>query len=409
MGYYGFHPNPFGLGVILGFGSLLYRWYKFKSLPDIWQIRHAWGRFLLVFLVFAISFLLPSFFSLDKSLSIDSAIGQIHRWRPCFFVLLLFNTRKEFFLSVFGAFALGEINLFYECWQEIGKGAQRFLGEYGSPNILAAVTDLFLPWCIGGTVYFAKNKAFALVGLFAGIVGFNVVLFSASRGAVLAILFTFVFLVITRYHKIYEHKKCLILVVLIGILIMGGLSRTITERYGKFTGHYVTAAVVADAEHGRLKVWKSAILMFKDHPLTGVGLNNFNKPYKTQYLQKGSTEPFLTHAHNLFLQNLAEIGLVGSIGFWGVLFFQLSYLFKKMEKFNTSIWLVCGFAVFLIGLLHNMVDYFFCIAFFERILWLQWGICYAHGEFLELKQKNEASEHYKKVYMHKNGVVNNNE
>ena len=393
-GYLGFHPNPFGIGIILGFGGLFYRWVKFNQRPDIWKIKDSFRSFFIVFLVFSVSFLLPAFFSLDENLSLSAAVSQMNRWRPCFFVLILYNNRKEFFLSVFSAFALGELSLAYGCWQDVGRGAERFFGEYGSPNILAAMANIFLPWCVGGSFYFIKrNRNIGLLGIGTSLMGFAVVLYSASRGAILAIALTLVFLICIKYNNICKNKRTVVLVGIICIFVIGVFSKVLSDRYANIISKDNKPGVIAAAEFGRIRVWKSAILMFKDYPLTGVGLNNFNTPYKTKYLQSGSNEPFLTHAHNIFLQNLAEMGLLGSLGFWGVLFFQIYYLFIKTRKFTASPWLICGLAVFLIGILHNMVDYFFATAFFERMLWLQWGICYAHGEFLEQgTQKNIKKE-----------------
>lgn len=55
--------------------------------------------------------------------------------------------------------------------------------------------------------------------------------------------------------------------------------------------------------------------MFKDHPILGVGLGQYTESYQKEYISPQAKEPNLTHAHNNFIQMLAENGIVGFAGF----------------------------------------------------------------------------------------------
>ena len=62
----------------------------------------------------------------------------------------------------------------------------------------------------------------------------------------------------------------------------------------------------------RVNVWRSAWAMFTDHPVLGVGLDNFLYAYRGKYiLPEAWQEPNLPHAHNIFLDALTRTGLLG--------------------------------------------------------------------------------------------------
>ncbi len=75
----------------------------------------------------------------------------------------------------------------------------------------------------------------------------------------------------------------------------------------------------------RMTLWKAAIRVFFDHPLTGIGPGVFR--YVDQYygsLWFGSTYPFVRglSAHNLFLHYLAESGIIGVLAMLSLFFNQ---------------------------------------------------------------------------------------
>ncbi len=73
----------------------------------------------------------------------------------------------------------------------------------------------------------------------------------------------------------------------------------------------------------RVKLWVSAWRMFRDHPLLGVGPDNFLYQYRSRYiLPEAWQEPNLSHPHNLALDFLSRLGLLGlAVGLWLVMGF----------------------------------------------------------------------------------------
>jgi O-antigen ligase len=66
----------------------------------------------------------------------------------------------------------------------------------------------------------------------------------------------------------------------------------------------------------RLDLWLSSLEMLRDHPVLGVGLDNFAYLYQQLYLRQGAAaEPNLSHPHNWVLHLWLELGLLGLIAF----------------------------------------------------------------------------------------------
>jgi O-antigen ligase len=60
----------------------------------------------------------------------------------------------------------------------------------------------------------------------------------------------------------------------------------------------------------RMAHWQAGWHMFRDHPLLGVGIGNFNVRYPDYYVRE-SFRVSEGHAHNIYIQMLAETGLAG--------------------------------------------------------------------------------------------------
>jgi O-antigen ligase len=68
----------------------------------------------------------------------------------------------------------------------------------------------------------------------------------------------------------------------------------------------------------RMNLWQSSWNMFLDHPLFGVGLDNFLYEYRGRYIMDAAwQEPNLSHPHNVFLDFATRLGLAGLLtGLW---------------------------------------------------------------------------------------------
>ena len=101
----------------------------------------------------------------------------------------------------------------------------------------------------------------------------------------------------------------------------------------------------------RIALWEAALMMYRDHPLNGVGLDRFSEEYQTNYQQ---SYPVGTscHAHNNILQLMAEAGTLGLVGFIWLMAAIIVWLYKNYQTLANHNWRLfllaslCGVIVF---------------------------------------------------------------
>ncbi len=79
----------------------------------------------------------------------------------------------------------------------------------------------------------------------------------------------------------------------------------------------------------RAEFWREAWNMFKKHPFTGVGFNNYSEflPDRLKYMEGQSP-------YNIFLRFLAETGIIGFTGWVLLLFFLFRAGFRNIRNFS---------------------------------------------------------------------------
>ena len=105
-----------------------------------------------------------------------------------------------------------------------------------------------------------------------------------------------------------------------------------------------------DSSEGlRIGIWVSTIPMIADHPFTGVGWGAFKYIYPQYNYYLADTSITIYHAHNLYLNTAAEVGIVGAMAyfwfFFGTMFMALNLSanrrFKKIMDYVQGILLYC--------------------------------------------------------------------
>lgn len=81
----------------------------------------------------------------------------------------------------------------------------------------------------------------------------------------------------------------------------------------------------------RLEMWEAAVKMTLDHPFLGIGWGRFKYVYPVynELIQEAGITIF--HAHNMFLNILAETGIIGSIFCWWFYFGNLWHSFTYLR------------------------------------------------------------------------------
>jgi O-antigen ligase len=105
--------------------------------------------------------------------------------------------------------------------------------------------------------------------------------------------------------------------VVIGICLVVGLTGLLAAANPTFR-HLLTGGsgdgnlVQVASPEMRVRLWTRALRMIADRPLTGVGLGNFRRVFETVYNPDVNEDRRRgVHAHNLWLQQYAEVGIFG--------------------------------------------------------------------------------------------------
>ncbi|HEY3340738.1 MAG TPA: O-antigen ligase family protein, partial [Anaerolineae bacterium] len=276
---------------------------------------------------------------------------------------------------VLGAVTIAVIGLFNYARGNVFPaefGFPRIRSVYGSPNndalylsrvfplLLAMV--LFGRWTGGHTTWrsWFSRRVFSrrfLYGL--GLVLVSLAIFlSASRGALLLGIPAAIIAVCVMGGGRWRYLGA----ALFGALVLGLIVI--------FTG--IAAPLLAgtrfanalDLSQGtgffRINLWQSALLMYRDHPIFGVGPDNFLYAYRGFYILPAAwQEPNLSHPHNIILDFATRLGTLGLIVGLGLLL-SLARSGRRVLKITRHTPLF-PLAVGLLGLFvdmaaHGMVD-----------------------------------------------------
>jgi len=147
----------------------------------------------------------------------------------------------------------------------------------------------------------------AMFSLFVTLVAF---VLAASRGGMLGLM------CMSLWHM-HDWRRRMIALLVIAALVGGAflLPSSPLDRLLKPNESDVESSNI------RLQLWTASGLIFRDHPIFGVGLYNFPK-YLHQYLPPGVDLEFVV-PHNTYLEALVELGLVGLLLFLSVIGFTL--------------------------------------------------------------------------------------
>lgn len=186
-------------------------------------------------------------------------------------------------------FAIGGLIALVCLIQWLLSPAARVSGPFGLINLTGAYAAALLVPALVWT-FRERRLWLALVSI-----GLVLVLFmNDSRGAFLSAGVALCMFLVFRYRVHWS-----VLLVTAAILIALGFG--LMSKSASGTGH-------ASGDVFRMDIWRSALEMFKDHPLAGVGPGVFGQAYRI-YGTSGADN--MSGAHSYYLNILAELGLSG--------------------------------------------------------------------------------------------------
>lgn len=232
----------------------------------------------------------------------------IWRFMPFVVVVFLLKNYVDVKKVILASFVGISFVATYAVYQGL-NGISRANGFYGHPMTLGGWLCIFMPLLL--IEFFEKRllgKYYWLSGIAFCVCSASLV-FNGTRGAWLAVSIVCAALII---YYMFKSKRNLVLSIIFIALISAVLVNN-----PKFMHRLDTIDDFTKYQSNteRILIWQSAWNMFKDHPILGVGLGQYTVNYQKKYILPQAKEPNLGHAHNNFMQMLAENGIVGFAGF----------------------------------------------------------------------------------------------
>jgi O-antigen ligase len=170
---------------------------------------------------------------------------------------------------------------------------------FGSPNLIATVLLLSGPLSLAIIWRRHRRAAVALAALFS-----LAIILSGSRSALIGLALVALVIAVAGVRRsgglaLFRERRWAAT-----LLAVGGLAVVVLPVLaGRFT---------QGGELLRLDLWRSALTVFGQHPLFGSGPGTWVQ-LKLEATPAGATNLVLPHAHDLYVQTLAEVGVIGSI------------------------------------------------------------------------------------------------
>ncbi len=252
------------------------------------------------------------------------------------------------------------------------QGALRAFGHFDQPNPFAGYLTMILPLAMfmglsrANPVVF-RRFAWGTAAMIAAGIGL-----SQSRGAWLGgvVASACLLLAWSRFTRRLLIPCALTGVFALALAVSGVLPPAILDRLAQsvaYFGVFDVRTVELTSENWaiveRMAHWQAGWYMFVDHPWLGVGAGNYGQAYPEYFVS--SWREALGHAHNYYVNMLAELGLIGGctlLLLLGLAFRQFGGALVGSEGTRNDFWravLAGAFGGLVVFCVHNMFDSLF--------------------------------------------------
>ncbi|MBN1966242.1 MAG: O-antigen ligase family protein [Anaerolineae bacterium] len=341
--------------------------------------------------------------SLPGALSASAVITETLKWTEMLVLvslcLVLFRRATVEWL-VFALVLAGALQASIGLYEFFGgSGAEhlrildrffRAFGTFGQPNPFGGFLGLILPFAALGSVGHIVTLWQRLRGqawrparlwqdetqrqhaLWAGfyLAAFGLIaaglVASWSRGAWMGFAGSAVVMLLFVPRSLLKGLAVAAVIVVLGLAAWAGdlLPDSLQTRMSGFVDELTTiedvrGVDITDSNYAvteRIAHWQAAVGMATDHPWLGVGFGNYEVAYPAYALLNWPNA--LGHAHNYYLNLLAEVGIVGLAAYliaWGTIFILTIQLWWRSEGLARA-WCIALLGAWAYLTIHNAVD-----------------------------------------------------
>lgn len=199
-------------------------------------------------------------------------------------------------------------------------------GPLADENDFALALNMMIPFAFFGFQYLRGKAKYVCAGL---LILFTMgVVASLSRGGMVGLAAVVVF-------GIASSQRKLVATGVAGLLVVTMLLFA-SDRYWK-EAESITDSSESTAD-ARLTYWHAGLKMFADYPLIGVGADNGKLQMPRYYSGVGDPNTQWGRTfHGTWPQILAELGLLGAVPYFLMLFLSVRYLWRIRRKSRTDV------------------------------------------------------------------------
>jgi O-antigen ligase len=288
----------------------------------------------------SLSDFLPTFHSLSL-IPAETLLASARFLLYAFFFIALLRLdwdKKDIFVMFGTAIVSGVAQTFFGLLK-LGEGNRKFFlffmpetthmsgflrGTIYNPDHFAFYLELLFPLALGllfarlhvfdpgqslreKILHIAEDRTLILLFLAPIILAAGIYLTGCRSGIAVLFLSAMFFAQMSVYLRVnFSARRHLRMVFILATLfaVFIGLQSTMDKF---LTGNYI--------EGGRVDYWSNTLTMFGDFPVFGTGLGTF----KYAYFLYGKEAGWVDHAHNEYIENLADMGALAAIAFFALL------------------------------------------------------------------------------------------
>jgi tetratricopeptide (TPR) repeat protein/O-antigen ligase len=373
--------SPFHFGKVVIFRSLIYIGLVFFILL-IWKDRSYLPKFNKVtwsFFAFACAFTVATMFSIIPYMSMWGSLermgGLFTFWHYFIYFLIItsvFRTERDWVNLFNVVISVGVLSAFYGFLQKtdlqwvVGSGGrERIFGTIGNTALFAGYQILcaFLSF----TLFFRKDNSdgYRIFYGISGVIMAIATFMTAVRGSLLGIVIGFIAFALL-YSSVYRSKQAkkilLGLIGLVFVFIVLGLLFKNTDfiQQNRFLRRVTNFDIKDYTVQTRFWAWEAGLKGWSEGPktiLVGWGPENFNIPFSKyfnpKFYQGPGSETLFDRAHNMFVEILVTMGLLGLLTYLGIFAMSFKTLWSKLTSKEYSTYSVGLISLLVAYAIHN--------------------------------------------------------
>ncbi len=321
-----------------------------------WRKIHGISKLILVFIaLFMLSALLSTIISVDPSFSffsdVQRGMGFLTVSHVFLFFAILFTVfNAKSFISLFKFSVIVSLGVsFFAIIQNnfaVLMNTQRIQGTMDYPSFFAAylIFNIFFAFLVASD---SKRKQERLIYYLISAILIITLVFAGIRGAMVGfaagILVSFLLVLISTRFNPFQRKNLrkpyVLGIILLAILSVGLIVFTYTNKNSvwvtKTPLKYLSKITLSEGSR-RITVWKLSYNAFKEKPIIGWGIENFDAAYAKYYDPKlyegeGLSRQKFDKAHNVLVDTSVTQGLLGVISYIGIFGLSAFGLYRSVK------------------------------------------------------------------------------